>query len=194
MNLLSPIQDAKGGSTSGWFREIRPGVARLPPGGSPAQGQQIPAISCDFVAPTREAAPPRRGKPPSGAGICQPLLEAVWRYGKRLFGAVARIQDPLRHEGTWRTVSLDNTRFSVLCAPVLDPSDSAVPAVIYLQNQGLAAAYGCGPSRFRPGRNGSRKVPWFREWTQGTCAAFQLWNGKPRRSLSSPGSAAELYR
>ncbi|HEV7668421.1 MAG TPA: sigma 54-interacting transcriptional regulator [Thermoanaerobaculia bacterium] len=56
-------------------------------------------------------------------------------------GRPERIRDPLELEEGCRTVSLDNTRFSVLCAPVLDPADGAVLAVIYLQNQGLAAAY-----------------------------------------------------
>lgn len=64
------------------------------------------------------------------------------------------IQDPLGLEKGSRTASLDNTRFSVLCAPVLDPSDGAVLAVIYLQNQGLAAAY-CRPDLACLGSYGS---------------------------------------
>ncbi|MEP7009220.1 MAG: sigma 54-interacting transcriptional regulator [Acidobacteriota bacterium] len=57
-------------------------------------------------------------------------------------GRPERIHDSLQLGDGWRTSSLDNTRWSVLCAPVHDPSDGAVLAVIYLQNQGLAAAYG----------------------------------------------------
>lgn len=57
-------------------------------------------------------------------------------------GGAELIRDPQRLALSSRTVTLDNTRFSVLCAPVLDPADRRVLAVIYLQNEGLASAYG----------------------------------------------------
>ncbi len=52
------------------------------------------------------------------------------------------IKHPLiRNSKTTLTPSLDNNPYSVLCAPICDPTREAVLAVIYLQNSGVAEGY-----------------------------------------------------
>ncbi len=52
------------------------------------------------------------------------------------------IEDPRLQADASRTPSLEGGHFSVLCAPICDPLQEAVLAVVYFQNSGLTEAYG----------------------------------------------------
>ena len=52
------------------------------------------------------------------------------------------IEDPRFQADASQTPSLEGGHFSVLCAPICDPLQEAVLAVVYFQNSGLTEAYG----------------------------------------------------
>jgi transcriptional regulator with GAF, ATPase, and Fis domain len=52
------------------------------------------------------------------------------------------IEDPRLQAEASRTPSLEGGHFSVLCAPICDPLQEVVLAVVYFQNSGLTEAYG----------------------------------------------------
>jgi DNA-binding NtrC family response regulator len=52
------------------------------------------------------------------------------------------IEDPRLQADASRTPSLEGGHFSVLCAPICDPLQETVLAVVYFQNSGLTEAYG----------------------------------------------------
>jgi len=57
-------------------------------------------------------------------------------------GVVVMVQDPERLADERRSNALRGRPYSVLCAPICDPRTRLTLAVLYFQNQGVAAAFG----------------------------------------------------